>query len=414
VKRDFLRSPACIFLAPAVVLTVFYLDKQAVGPEYYGLARIAQAASAAGVIVPLCAGLAAWEGARFQRGAVAFLAPVRSEPRIALRALAPICILAAACFGVATTVMLASGPTVRLGDFAVLLVPAAVVSGHCALAYAAGRLLPSVFAVPLAVLGSWLWIVYPMSIEPVWVRHLTGYLSTCCDTSTVLARGAFVAPIVISLASWAAAGALLMPRLRRAQRAGAALVVMTAAVVVSISLVNDLGSEPVAARPEADLECIGKTPRVCLWPEHRDAARIVARRARVITARLAAAGVKSPGTVSESGTHNAHAWTIGVEPGARVPAVDATLIEGLVPPFPPCANGPRPYPGGKAYWPLVLWLARTADTSTQVFRYSVTDAERHEAAVVQRAPRSRRLAWYRANIRAVGSCGPTPKFFTLQ
>lgn len=414
MKPDFLRSPAFIFVAPAVVLTLFYLDKQAVGPDYYGLARIAQAASAAGVIVPLCAGLAAWEGTRLQRGAVAFLAPVRSELRIGLRGLAPIGILAAICFGVATALMLASGPTIRLADFSVLLVPAAVVTGHCALAYAAGRLMPAVFAVPLAVLCSWLWIVYPISIEPVWVRHLTGYLNTCCDTSTVLSSGAFFAPILLSIAACAAAGILLLTRLRRWQRGAVALAVMAAILAASVSLVDDLGSEPVAARPATDLWCTGHAPRICLWPEHRDEAAAVARRARLIKAHLAAAGVASPGMVSESGREDAEGWIIGVAPGADDAALDATLIEGLLPPFPRCANGPRPYPGGKAYWPLVLWLARTAGTSTERFRWSVTDAERHEAAVVERAPRDRRIAWYRANVRAVAACGPKPQFLTLQ
>jgi len=408
VIKDLGRSRALALLPPAVFLTVLYMSRQAVGPDYYGLARVAQAASASAIVVPICAGLAAWEGWRLRSAKVEMLAPARSEAAMAVRALAPIGVLALAAFAGALVLMLSSGPSVQVSDSKVLLVPAAVVLGHVALAYAAGRALPAVFAVPLAVVGSWLWLVYPISLEPVWLRHLTGYLSTCCDTSTVLAQGAFLAPIGIALACCAAAP-ILLSRLPRAARIGCASGIVAVAIAGGVALVDHLGSEPTAARPPADLVCRGSDPRVCVWPEHDAVAPLLAQRAHRIRARLRAAGIATPDVVKEASPAG---WHVGVVPGAVSQAIDSTLVEGLLPPLPACANGPAPYPGGRVYWPLALWLADAGGVSAKPFRYSVNSADRREAAAASRVSRPVRLAWYRANVRALARCGATPRLLT--
>jgi hypothetical protein len=406
VNRDFWRTPAFIFLLPLLVLTTLFLGN-ATGPEYYGVARLAQAASAIGIIVPLCAGLAAWEGARLRRGGALQLAPARTEWAIAARGLLPIVVTGVAAIAVATLVMLASGPRVTPGDFRVLLVPVAVLLGHAAIAYAAGRSLRAVFAVPGAIVASWFVIAYSIAIEPLWVRHLTGTLIDCCDVATVPATGALVAPVVIAAAACVAA-AVVLTRMHALVSLGLACGILAVAVGIGVSLVSDLDSEPTEPRSRADLRCDGRGPRVCLFPEHESAAGLVADRAQLVYRRLTAASIDVPEVVSEARPTSRRDWSIGVVPGVREDAVDTALIEGLMPTYPPCADGEAPYPGFEAYRPVALWLAQSAGVSTSALDSAAEPTDRQELEAVRRLPRDRQLDWYHANVRALAACAVEP------
>jgi hypothetical protein len=338
VNQTLFRSRAAVLAAPVLVLTVFYLRQQVPGAEYYGLGQLAKAASAVAIVGPLCAGLAAWEGARVRAGRVDRLAPARRECLIAIRSLLPVWLLALAALAAATAFALSTGPSLRASDLRLLAVPAAVVLAHTGLGYAVGRLVPAVFAIPVVLVASWLWIVYPIALSPLWLRHLTGYLNGCCDASTVLDAGAFAAPIVVSAGTVLAVLALAS-RLPAAGRAGLASALLAAGLVAGIQLVSDLEARSTAPRPASELVCAETAPVVCLWPEHAALTGVVHRRATAIRRRLGGIGVGTPATVGEGGPSSE--WRIGVVPGARRDAVDTTLVEGLLPPFPRWPPGRR-------------------------------------------------------------------------
>jgi hypothetical protein len=406
VNQTVFRSPASVFAVPVLVLTVFYLRQQVPDAEYYGLGQLAKAASAVAIVGPLCAGLAAWEGARVRAGRVHRLAPARRECLIAIRSLLPIWLLALVALSAATVFALSAGPSLRIADLRLLAVPAAVVLAHTSLGYAVGRVVPAVFAIPLVLVASWLWIVYPIALSPLWLRHLTGYLNGCCDASTVLDAGAFAAPIVVSAGAVLAALALVS-RLPAAGRAGLAAAVVATGLLTGIHLVSGLEARPTTPRPSSELVCAETDPVVCLWPEHAALTGLVHQRATVIRRRLGRIGVRTPAVVGEGGPKSA--WRIGVVPGARRDAVDTTLVEGLLPPFPRCASGEAPYPGVRAYWPVALWIAHTTGSSTELLRYSVTGADRDEVEAVQALPERQQAGWYQANRRALTSCKVEPR-----
>jgi hypothetical protein len=406
VNRDLRRTPAFILALPTLVVTALFL-RQATAPDTYGIAWLAQAASAVGIIAPVCAALAAWEGSRLRRGGALRLAPSRSEWQIGVRALLPVALLGVVAIAGATLLLLAHGPRLVLSDFRVLTVPLAVVGGHSALAYAAGRRLPAVFVVPGALVLSWFVVAYSIAIEPLWVRHLTGTLIDCCDVATVPARGALIAPIVIGVAACLAAAVVLTgaPALARAGVAGG---VLALAIGFGTTLVSDLGSEPTEPRRADDLRCSGDAPRVCIFPEDEAAAPLVRRRAQIVYERLTAAGVRVPDVVSEARPRSAADWSIGVVPGTTADAVDATLVYGLLPSYPSCAHGDAPYPGFEAYRPVAMWLARTAGVTTGAIDSAAEPRDHRELDVVRQLPHHAQLAWYRANVGAIAACGVAP------
>lgn len=390
---------------PLTLLVLLYLAR--VGePAYYGPGALSQAAAAIAVVAPVCAALGAFEGARLRQANVHFLAPVRGEVAIALRSLVPILAAGLVAVAVGAARMAAGTQSLAVDDLVVLAVPVAVLAAHTSLGYALGRHLTAVFSVPLALVGSWLWLVYPVALEPLWVRHLTGYPQACCDVSTVPAPGAIAAPVVLATAAVLAAAALLT-HARPAVRGVAAAVLAAAGFAAAIPLVDELGAEPTSARSEHELRCRGEAPRVCLWPEHEDVAELVASEASAMQAELAAIGVETPGTVSEAAAADGRAWFVGVHPTLDRESVRLTLLQGLLPTVPSCAEM-TPYVAYAAYWPMALWLGRRTGIEDEALATWTTPEDRREAAAVERLDPDAQLAWYRANRRALGRCDVDP------
>jgi len=411
VTRDLWRAPATIAAGPLLIVSLLFLSGDATGPSFYGVSRLAQVSSALPIIVPFCAGLAAWEGARLRMGGAFSVAPVRSELAIAGRALLPIGCLALLGIAASAAAMLSTGPSLALGDLRILIVPLAAVAGYSALAYAAGRYLPGAFAIPGAVVGSWLLIVYPVAVEPLWIRHLTGYLSSCCDLSTVPDPGAMIAPIIVAAGMCAAAGLLVSP-LAPTLRIGLAGLAVVGAVGVATTFVTDLGSEATTPRNASALTCRGDRPRICLWPENEPVLHTTAAAASAIRDRLTASGVRVPSTVSESLEDRGKFWFVSLVPDARKRDVEAGLIMGLIPAVPACANGRAPYPGFAAQAPLEQWLAAIARVPSGSSLAPASRRTRREVAAVRQQPRAEQLSWYRQNLRAVSKCGPHPRLLT--
>ena len=395
------RAPALLVLPALVVLALIYLGTGS-GTPGYGRSQLMQGLSTMAIVVPIAAALAAYEGSRLRSARVRAYPGVRSPTAIALRSLLPVYVAAMVAVGVATLRTTLPVGGIGPADLVAICVPLAMGAGFLAVGYTLGLALPATVALPLAPVATWFCLVYPGAIEPLWLRHLTGYFSECCLIDTRPAPAAIAAPILVGLgllgASW-----LTWSRIARSMRAGGAVVIVGAALALGAVLVSDLGASPTVARDPSELLCRGTTPRVCLWPEHSGAAELVAARARRAGARLAARGVRVPATVSERPEAQRDVWRIGLGDEIDEPAVDSVLLQGMLPDLPACAET-KPYPADEVRGALLLWLADAGGVRRDVLGDSLPE-DRRLADRVRTGDRAAQLAWFRSNVAALGRCG---------
>jgi hypothetical protein len=275
-------------------LAAMGMDEQAPG---YPLALAIRGHGALIVLAPIGAGCAAWKAGRYRRAGW----PKRSWRRSPVRlALAEVTTTAgfqlAAYAAVGLTVATASTRARFPWEPQLFLVAAAALAGWASLGFVIGWWVRAELAMPVVVVGSYLAIVFPDAVEPLWVRHLTGTYLGCCFQDAVLDAGAVRGPILLSLGVSAAALLLVTARKRPVLLVGAA-VVAAAAITGSVAQVDHLGADPIAPRTAA-VECRGSRPVVCTWPEQaRDRAKI-AEVSRQVFGRWRAAGLQVPERVA--------------------------------------------------------------------------------------------------------------------
>lgn len=177
----------------------------------------------------------------------------------------------------------------------VLAIAAATIAGWVAVGYAVGWWVRAELALPAVLIGSYLALVYPPAMEPLWLRHLTGTLGQCCAPSSALDRGAVRAMVLVPVAACIAA-LLAVCASRRPASAVAAVAVVLLAAVVAVPMVDHLAAEPIAAR-HGTVRCTG-TPEVCVWPEQSDDLDRIAAIAGSAAARWAGLGLHAPARLS--------------------------------------------------------------------------------------------------------------------
>ena len=206
--------------------------------------------------------------------------------------------------------------------------------------------------------------------------------------------------------------AVVLSAIQIAVRLSIAAGVLASALVVGALLVSGLGADPVVTRSASALRCQPGSPRVCLWPENESVASLVSREAERIGSNLARIGIRAPQVVSEARSAAGRTWLIGVTPEAQVIDIDSTLIQGLLPSYPACADGTIPYFGYDAFWPVALWLGQKTGARLQGLQRNLTDEERREVSAVSKLTLAAQLSWYRTNRRAIGHCNVKPHFLT--
>ncbi len=215
--------------------------------------------------------------------------------------------------------------------------------------------LPTVAAVPVVLVGDYLWNVYPPALEPLWLRHLTRPASGCCMNTSAVDPAGIVGPalVAIGLAAVAVAATAVSrhtPRLGSlpgfVPYVGAALALTAAAATTSaaVALVDGLGPDAIRARPAADLVCSDpQGTRVCVWPEHAPRLTETARVVSEAAARLRLVGVTPPQVITENNNHQKPGpgqqgqpgqptqWTVTVrqDPGFTSQDIVTSLISDL-------------------------------------------------------------------------------------
>ncbi len=195
-----LRSEPAIWLLPLSCvlgyLAAVGMDEQSPG---YPLAAAIRGHGAIIVLAPIGAGCAAWKAGRYRRAGWPARIWRRSAARLALAEVVTTALVQLLAHAVVIAVV-ATGAGTGLGWVPELhLVGLAVLVGWASLGFALGWWVRTELAMPVVVVGSYLAIVFPDAVEPLWARHLTGTYLGCCFQDTVLDAGAVRGPILLAL-----------------------------------------------------------------------------------------------------------------------------------------------------------------------------------------------------------------------
>ncbi|MDT9682089.1 hypothetical protein RND61_08380 [Streptomyces sp. TRM76323] len=355
----------------------------------------AQSASLLVWTAPAVAACGAWEGVRVRQSRALQGAPVRTFSSVSLAALTPTLILGTLAVAVSLGLLLpqaAGSPgwtTVAIVGLELL-----VVAAHTAIGYVIGLSLPRLLAVPVALVGSFVWMAYPAAMNTFWIRQLNGTnLAECCALDQVVAPRSILAPMLVSI------GLLLAARLvtvRRWSLRILAPISLTVVVALSAWIAHPLGYSAAESRSTALRTCSGVQPRVCLWPEQRDAAPDVVAWATDAHTRLASLGVTTAAELS---------------PRSSMPTSNdvrsLVALSALPEDIPTCAKYGE-WPGSQAYGPLSMWLAVTAGADFQVVASRYAPAEVEVTTRILERPHQVQQAWFQQNVKTLKRCDLQP------
>lgn len=396
--QTLLRVHGATRLAPILVLIAFlHVGQITAADEEYALALWSRGASTVFIIGPVLAAGAAWEASRLREAAVLQMPTVVAKGWVVANALIPL--IAAGVIASAAAFVASAGLTIP--SLPIMAVVLGIVVSHVLAGFALGSWIRPIVAVPAALTLLYAWMVVPPTVEPLWVRHLTGRWASCCTLSTELSSAAVWASVAISLGIIATASMSLWSLRRKAIMALVPLPLILA-IFVSVPLVKDLGPDPAVARDDQLVCGQEQGIRVCLWPEHEKQLNDTLAAASAAVTAWEAADLSTPTEFSEQPADR----SFGISSGMDRDAVLNALSFSLLPAIPACAST-QAYPGGAAEPYVQLWLSSLAGVDNA----QVLGFDRDIARVVRRVQswdERRQLEWYELNIRALKDCGMPP------
>ncbi|MCD0450230.1 hypothetical protein LO762_13655 [Actinocorallia sp. API 0066] len=405
--RRWLARHSVVLVSPVLLGLVLYLT-------WMGFAELGEnwasgtsvAARSLVIVGPVGAALAAWEADRLRRVSAATLPSVRSWAAVVLWSLWPVVLLCAAALALALgTVAPRMTDVPGTPHLGMLTVAGAMTLGFVLAGFGLGYRLRASFSIPVLLIGGWVVLVYPVAIEPLWVRHVFAELN-CCATDQVVNPRVVLAPLVAAAGLVAAALVSGMGRGGRA-RGLAAVASVAVAVAGAAALVHRLDYQAGLPRT-AGLGCAAtRGVTVCLWTEHE---RFRSRWAPSLTAaveRLAGAGLPAPERLTEGPPRSPQDWTFRVTGDATADDTVMALVAGMIPPMPTCATH-GPWPGDAAIDPTGAWLALTAGLPADLVAQRISPEGVATAQRVRALDHTRQRAWFDRNLAAMRDCRTEP------
>lgn len=408
----FRRSPA-VWLSPILLLLIVFFAKESLHPasEYYALALTVTGASQVFLIAPFCAACAAWEAGRIRRAGWFGFPRTRSLASFLTLALAPTFTVGMLATIFAVLFQFRVSPSLALPDLTVLGVAFAAVVGHTLLGFGIGVHIRPVIAAPSILLVDYAWMVMLVTLEPLWLRHLTGAWTGCCDVTTSLDPRALLAVTVIA-AGFAVTAFVLIRVPMTVSRLMLSVVPILLSVSVGVELVNSLGPDPIVER-SGELVCSDGEPQVCVWPEHRGTLERVASLARQADDAWRDTGFTGPDQFSELRTEALppNAGAIRVRPD--LPEFDTNILMSLaygsLPHPPDCSrDGVTQLPGVVAGPYVAVWLGNVAGVP-------LAEQSAHDPSVIETVravrtlPETDQVTWVAHNMTAIGDCSTVPE-----
>lgn len=412
-----LRITPVVWIAPFLtLLAVAYAN---IFPDAtsdpYPLALTATGAISVIWVAPICAACAAWEGERLRRAGWFVLPHVRRIATVVFTSLVIVLFVGFVSLGAAVAFKFLKADVVTVPDLRVMLVAFLVIISQVLLGFAIGVRVPTVIAVPMALIVTYGWILLSAALSPPWLQHLTGVWTTCCSLETDLAWEAVAGSSIVACGFAGSAFALLRQPFNFI-RVVVSLAPVTLGFTIGAVLVNDLGTHPVVARDASVLICSSEQPRVCVWPEHR--ARLEEVNAILFRASdgWLEAGVKVPEEFSEYNTFSQHERNFGFSLEASQYDILNSLAYSMLPSAPQCAiDGTRPYFGAITEDYVLAWLDATAGMPALELRRRFdfklppgTPNILTTVADVRSLPPERQLTWLETNINVMRGCDVEP------
>lgn len=322
-----------------VILGLLHFSATPPAPEAYSVRRWALGLSIVFLVGPAASGCAAYIVSRLKNADI-FARRWKRERLILPRALGT-------TLGVSTILVVGFGiyqAGFSLPDPRLFLVALMALLQMLAWGAIAALLLPSLLAVPLALVGGYMWMVFLMTVEPLWLRHLNGYWPTCCTIDQVPSLHGAMGVTLVAFSAWIGAYGLLVKKLHKL-RAVLSFLICLAMFSGSLFSVHHLEADPVEPRVSG-LSCspLDGNGELCLFKEHE---KYREHAEQFITQMSKAWGDVVPvGQVrySES-SYETNALLVDFSPKRREEEV-AMLAQAHLPPFPQCNN--LPYENGQA------------------------------------------------------------------
>ncbi len=236
----------------------------------------------ASIAAALCGLAGAWVMVRLKASRVLLAAPARPSLTVLTQPLAAISVATyVALLGVVVSIMIGA-KSVGWPGLGLLMTALATVAAATTFGMACGAWLPAwlALAIGLGLAAPFIVIGFTPALNPGWLRYLFTFAGSCCSGQgdpapsvvraiLVMAVGTSVACVVAILAS--PAFQTLRSHRREVRLLALAGMAFVGATLVSTHFarqVDELGGHaPMVAR-SAQRECVGSTPRICMWPEH--------------------------------------------------------------------------------------------------------------------------------------------------
>ncbi|MBC7762329.1 MAG: hypothetical protein H7201_11150 [Candidatus Saccharibacteria bacterium] len=241
--------------------------------ERYWPAVLTAGGSSAPFALPLAAVIAALQGHRHARRAEAH-DNGRKRVSVAAWSMAPI--LATLLLGYLVVVLLTllTSGLPATGTPGALIVPlsfAGLALGAVTVGFALGAALPPVVAVPVAGVLLYAWYSMPLDGAVLAWRNVTGAgLTQCCLWVDVVPHPQAQLIAIVSGAALTAITLLLVaarPGIHRSLSFAGVAVSIAAILLAVAPSVSALGQATLVGRDLTEVQCEGKAPQVCLWPE---------------------------------------------------------------------------------------------------------------------------------------------------
>lgn len=405
------RTMPAVWISPLLLLVVVvFVNSEFLPTEIpYPLAVTTTGTWIVALVAPVCASLAAWEGARLRKAGVIEQPNARPRLLVASLSLVPTLLAGVAAIGIALIASFVRYEDIVVPDYRVVGVTLAIIAVYSLLGFGLGLRVPSAVSVPAAGLLALTWMLLPPGMQPLWLRHLRGAWEPCCNPAQDLASGAVFGSLMV-LAGLVVTGMILIHIPVSPVMSIVTWFPVAVAGVIAAPLVMDLGPYPQEGRDTNLLVCSGEEPHVCIWPEHSEQLTVISRIVAEAHSRWIDAGIDAPETYTMSREPDTSHAAFGMGVTVDKDELVFSLAYGLLPDPPPCAfgEGDEPYIAGLVRPFLHAWLANVGGVKLERLQQQFdSDVVEVVATVRERSPGDQR-DWFVENHELSTRCGNVP------
>ncbi|MDX2832938.1 DUF7224 domain-containing protein [Streptomyces scabiei] len=362
--------------------------------------------------------LAAWESGRLRSAGIWSLAPTRSRYRVAANALLPVLLTSWTVLVLPTILALAQTTTLPTLDSLRLLGMALTLCvGHAVCGFAVGLRLSPVVAAPVLAVATWVAVAFTWTIDPPWIRHVSGQYATDMMFGEVPRLISLAPPLLLTGGIAVGVALLWLPVRSRAVRVLLACAVAVAGPLGAYSMARDWSYNPPLLTGQAESRCLGEAPRVCMPVVTADRLPRVRRDVESTLEALTSAGVTaSPQLITDrfmegrfSVRSTKETWHLSLTRGARNGTVRFQVVGAAV-------RFPCSAPDLATGRPAMLWAAEVAGQGAAFRERMIQEGDgtvdnspealaRVEKTVseTRRLPTKQQAEWYRNTLAK--ACG---------